>query len=166
MGPSCNIVGRDVVEGSVAILRRCWLRISGWILTRWNSFTTCAHRHCIESNDVEHVVKRLESFVRSHNRCGDLILLSISEEVVKIKSIFSRLSSKTAFKAEVDDNPLAEASAEVWCSGMASSVREPCRQHWPIRCRASRQICLGDPFVELCEGHGEHARKLGPAGDL
>ena len=42
----------------------------------------------------------------------------------------------------------------------------------PIRRRASRQILslgsygLGDTLIELSEGHGEHARQLGPAGSL
>ena len=45
-------------------------------------------------------------------------------------------------------------------------------RHLPIRRRASRQILslgsygLGDTFIELCEGHGEHARQLGSAGCL
>ena len=34
-----------------------------------------AHRHWVESNDVEHVVESFEVFVGSHSRCGDLILL-------------------------------------------------------------------------------------------
>ena len=37
--------------------------------------TGCAHRHWVESNDVEHVVERFEPLVGSHSRCGDLILL-------------------------------------------------------------------------------------------
>ena len=82
------------------------------------------------------------------------LTLSISEEVVKTKSIFSHLSSKTASKAELYASPLAETSAEVWRSGVASSVREP------------RRGRIGDPFVELYLGQGEHARNLGPAGGL
>ena len=36
---------------------------------------TGSRRHWVESNDVEHVVERFKAFVRSHSRCGDLILL-------------------------------------------------------------------------------------------
>ncbi len=39
-----------------------------WLATR-------AHRHWVESNDVEHVVERFEPLVRSHSRYGDLIQL-------------------------------------------------------------------------------------------
>ena len=75
MSPSCDIVGRDIVECSVSILRCCRLRISRWILPRWNWLATRAHRHWVESNDVERVIERFEPFVRSHSRGGDLILL-------------------------------------------------------------------------------------------
>ena len=124
ISPSCNIVSWDIVEGVVAILRCGRLRISRWILTRWNWFRTRAHRHWVEPNDMEHVVNRFESFVRSHSRSDSAWRFRLQMCVVKTKSIFRRLSSKTASKAELDVNPLAETSAEVWRSGMASSVRE------------------------------------------
>ena len=42
---------------------------------RWDWLATRAHRHWVESNDVEHVVESFEPLVRSHSRCGDLVLL-------------------------------------------------------------------------------------------
>ena len=44
-------------------------------MPRWDWLATRAHRHWVESSCVEHVVERFEPFVRSHSRCGDLILL-------------------------------------------------------------------------------------------
>ena len=44
-------------------------------MPRWDWLATRAHRHRVESNDVEHVVERLEALVGSHSRYGDLVLL-------------------------------------------------------------------------------------------
>ena len=41
----------------------------------WDWLAMRAHRHWVESNDVEHVVESFEAFVGSHSRCGDLVLL-------------------------------------------------------------------------------------------
>ena len=59
-------------------------------------------------------------------------MLSFSEEVVKTKSSFSRLSSKTDSKAALYASPLAETSAEVCRGGVASSVREPRRGRFGV----------------------------------
>ena len=44
-------------------------------MPRWDWLATRAHRHWVESNDVEHVVESFEVLVGSHSRCGDLVLL-------------------------------------------------------------------------------------------
>ncbi len=59
-------------------------------------------------------------------------MLSISEEVVRTRSSFSRFSSKTDSKAALYDSPGAETSAEVWRGGLASSVWEPRRDRFGV----------------------------------
>ena len=110
-------------------------------MPRWDWLATRAHRHWVESNDVEHVVESFESFVGSLNRLLDptvvveiwfCLMLSISEEVVKTRSSFGRLSSKTDSKAALYESPLDETSAEVWPGGVASSAWEPRRGRFGV----------------------------------
>ena len=69
-------------------------------------------------------------------------MLSISEEVVRTRSSFSRFSSKMDSKAALYESPVAETSAEVWRGGVASSAWEPRRGRFGVEgfCRFAVEL--------------------------